>query len=114
MAAVSNEEKKPGTYPAVFDVGTNVRKHFPGHGAFDGSIVEVRASLYFVRYSDGDEEELDRTEVIRGIQMHHAFHAGADSNDVAEEIVETESSDDEEEERYPATYSGPFSSSHWQ
>ena len=69
----SDDVSKDG-YPRWFEEGTLIRKHFPGHGAFDGTITKLRKPFYFVRYSDGDEEELDRNEVIDGIKMFREFH----------------------------------------
>ena len=61
-------------FPRWFAEGTSIRKHFPGHGSFDGTIAKLRKPFYFIRYSDGDEEELDRNEVIDGIKMFREFH----------------------------------------
>ena len=44
-------------------LGVPVRKHFTGHGWFNGTVVKVtgRAPVPFrVAYEDGDEEDMDR------------------------------------------------------
>ena len=57
-------------FPQWFAEGTLFRKHFPGHGPFDDTMAKLRKPFYLVRYSDGDEEELDRSdEVNDGIKM---------------------------------------------
>lgn len=44
-------------------LGVAVRKHFPGHGWFNGTVVKVTGrggAPFRVAYEDGDEEDMDR------------------------------------------------------
>jgi hypothetical protein len=53
--------------PALYSVGTAVRKNFPDHGWFDGTILshsEEDGKIYYhLKYEDGDEEELEENDV---------------------------------------------------
>ncbi|EOD38791.1 hypothetical protein EMIHUDRAFT_361605, partial [Emiliania huxleyi CCMP1516] len=44
--------------PPAALVGLAVRKLFPRHGTFSGTVVSHHASLFRVLYSDGDEEDV--------------------------------------------------------
>ena len=69
LEVIGSEASRPW-----FSVGTAIRKHFPGRGSFDGVVVKLREPYYFVRYSDGDEEELDANEVNHGIKVFCEFY----------------------------------------
>ena len=69
LEVIGGEAPRP-----LFSVGTAIRKHFPGRGSFDGVVVEIREPYYFVRYSDGDEEELDADEVKDGVKVFCEFY----------------------------------------
>lgn len=45
-------------------IGTHISKEFPGHGQFDGVVINVDDGLYQVEYSDGDKEDLTYDEVM--------------------------------------------------
>ena len=47
-------------------LGTSIRKLFPKYGYFNGVIssFDEEADFYFVRYEDGDEEELTLRELL--------------------------------------------------
>lgn len=40
-----------------YEVGTKIKKHFEGHGWFEGKVIDREEDRYKVRYSDGDKEE---------------------------------------------------------
>jgi hypothetical protein len=44
-------------------VGTSFLKAFPGNGIFLGRVTNVDQGLYHVRYTDGDEEDLNKKEL---------------------------------------------------
>ena len=54
--------------------GTKVRKFFPGHGWFDGSIIAVDEEdmMYTVQYNDGDKEDFNWDEAGIDKIVHHA------------------------------------------
>jgi hypothetical protein len=58
-AAVTRRRRPP------WKVGTTFFKTFPGDGTFEGVVVDFDAesSLHHVRYTDGDEEDLDTDEL---------------------------------------------------
>ena len=49
----------PKTMKAMADelVGATIRKNFPGHGTFEGTVVSFADELFHVEYEDGDEED---------------------------------------------------------
>jgi hypothetical protein len=44
-------------------LGRQVRKKFPGHGFFVGTVMEYRYPYFTVCYADGDKEDMNLTEV---------------------------------------------------
>ena len=48
--------------------GARLRKYFPAHGYFTGTIERMDDELVFVRYEDDDTEELDIAEALRYIR----------------------------------------------
>ena len=49
----------------IFPPGTQVRKHFPNHGWFEGKVTKYDQleNLYHIVYKDGDTEQLTHKEV---------------------------------------------------
>ena len=46
-------------------VNRRVRKHFPGHGSFDGVVIKVNGPYMLIEYSDGDREDMYATEIFK-------------------------------------------------
>jgi hypothetical protein len=46
-------------------VGKKVKKSFPGHGTFQGSIISQGPRWYRIQYEDGDEEDCNANEIQR-------------------------------------------------
>ncbi|EOD05117.1 hypothetical protein EMIHUDRAFT_438993 [Emiliania huxleyi CCMP1516] len=51
--------------PPAALVGLAVRKLFPRHGTFSGTVVSHHASLFRVLYSDGDEEDVPLAALVK-------------------------------------------------
>lgn len=55
-----------GATPDGSLIGFKVRKEFPGHGVFHGSVTRINNGLYYeVIYEDGDKEEMEVDELKR-------------------------------------------------
>merc|ERR1740124_1935489 len=64
--------------PALGNVGYRFRKHFPGHGYFDGIVIQIRPEAALGKdrrcvYSDGDLEDLSLNDL-------HVLNTNRDSD----------------------------------
>ncbi|KAL3924447.1 MAG: hypothetical protein SGILL_001044 [Bacillariaceae sp.] len=69
----SRQKKKQQLWP----LGTKVRKHFDGHGDFDGEVkgFDKDKGLYNIEYTDGDTEQFDEREMKRYVLKIISFAA---------------------------------------
>jgi len=52
--------------------GRHVRKVFPGHGIFSGTVVQFSRPYFKVQYEDGDEEDVEEDELCEILTMDGA------------------------------------------
>ncbi len=99
-------------------IGVKVARDFGKQGVFVGEIIALEYDsgddakgdpFYVVRYTDGDQEDLDRKELSRALQLYHrtATKDGGSvvsveecSSDEASDANETISSGSDDEESY--------------
>jgi hypothetical protein len=65
----SRQRSKEQRWP----LGTRIRKHFEGHGDFDGEVKGFNDGLYSIEYSDGDKEQFDEREMKRYVVKTPSF-----------------------------------------
>lgn len=77
VVVVNDKEEKPNEKPAAWPIGTRIRKFFqeevhPDGGAwYEGEVTsfDAKHGYYFIRYDDGDEEELDSEEMKKQVEV---------------------------------------------
>ena len=76
VALIGNKNLKGNiSNDANFLVGAKVRKEFRNHGEFNGEIVEYneRTGWYRIIYEDGDSEETNTEDVIKGASCYLSY-----------------------------------------
>ena len=57
--------------------GEDVRKHFAGHGWFNGTVAEYKAPYYVIKFDDGDSEDVYREGALRLIRRDETEVGGS-------------------------------------
>ena len=94
----SGKRKSPFQHLAC-DIGDKIRKSFPGHGVFVGTIVRLPTSdspYYGVYYSDGDSEDIHDDDISQYVAEYKRMCRRDDS---AEDPIQQEVLNEEDEDK---------------